>query len=475
MMSALILYGLVVSACVAVAALAAERIARLLRRPLRWIWAAALVTIVVLLSAVPLRRASHDDASTPGRAAVTVSTLPTFDLVSAANRRLPLVAGNILGVTWLVVSGALLVLLVGVHVRNRSLRGQWPVAQIEGSSVLVAPRDGPAVMGLLRPHIVVPRWLLDRPLAEQRIVVAHETQHLRAGDPVLLAVAWIVAAAMPWNAALWWIVSRLRLAVELDCDARVLGAGTPARAYGNLLIDVAAEHAGLGFAAPALLSPPSHLQRRLTAMYANSHRFTPLRGVAALAVCAAALLIACNAELPTSSEIEAMDAKEVVRTAQRFGAIGDSLVFRVDGKIVRADSAREIPASDIERVDVVRGNRGQKAEVHLYTLKGTAVEREGEMSIIAGKLEAVADKSLGDEKPGDPTKMSVKIVESAKLDLSVFQGLVFVDGQRVDPSIIGKLDRNSIASIEVVKGARARQTFQDPAAANGVISITTRK
>src|SRR5262249_58279568 len=28
--------------------------------------------------------------------------------------------------------------------------------------------------------------------------------------------------ALPWNVALWWQRSRLRLAVEMDCDARVL-------------------------------------------------------------------------------------------------------------------------------------------------------------------------------------------------------------------------------------------------------------
>jgi hypothetical protein len=455
MMAALMLYGLVVGACVAVAALAAERIAKLLRRPLRWSWVAALVTIVALMSAVPLRRASNGAAESEVLATSTATTLPTVDLLG--------------------VSGARLVLLGGVHLRYRSLRGRWPVAEIEGSPVRVAPRDGPAVMGLFRPDIVVPRWLLHRPPAQQGIVVAHETQHVRAGDPVLLTVAWLVAVAMPWNAAVWWIVSRLRLAVELDCDARVLGAGTPARAYGNLLIDVAAEHAGLRFAVPALLNPPNHLQRRLTAMYAQTHRFAALRGVAALTIAVAALLVACQAELPTSSEIEAMDAASAERAARRFSAIGDSIIFTANGVTVPAEKAKEIPASQIARIETVRGSGKQKPAIAVWTIEGTGVARDGEMSIIADTLQAVASRSLGEEKPGVPNKMTMTITKSANLDLSVFEGLVFVDGKRVDPSFIRALDRSSIFSVEVLKGALAMQKFQEPAAAKGVISITTRK
>ena len=54
----------------------------------------------------------------------------------------------------------------------------------------------------------------------------------------MLALAQLALLVMPWNLALWWQIRRLRVAVELDCDARVLRSGD-VRFYGDLLLDVA--------------------------------------------------------------------------------------------------------------------------------------------------------------------------------------------------------------------------------------------
>ena len=72
---------------------------------------------------------------------------------------------------------------------------------------------------------------------------------------------------MPWNLALWWHLRRLRLAVEMDCDSRVVGALGDARAYGELLLKVAqASSRGPGLQ-PALLGV-GMLERRLTQLVA---------------------------------------------------------------------------------------------------------------------------------------------------------------------------------------------------------------
>ena len=48
--------------------------------------------------------------------------------------------------------------------------------------------------------------------------------HRAARDPLWLALAWLVVAAMPWNLPLWALVRRLRSAIEADCDARLAPA-----------------------------------------------------------------------------------------------------------------------------------------------------------------------------------------------------------------------------------------------------------
>jgi hypothetical protein len=45
----------------------------------------------------------------------------------------------------------------------------------------------------------------------------------------------------------------------------------------------------------------------------------------------------------------------------------------------------------------------------------------------------------------------------------------------VEPSAIQRLDRESIVSVEVVKGAAALREFNDARAADGVIRIVTQK
>ncbi|UUZ52386.1 hypothetical protein LP419_22985 [Massilia sp. H-1] len=47
---------------------------------------------------------------------------------------------------------------------------------------------------------------------------------MAARDPQLLGLALLVLVAMPWNLPMWWQLRRLRHAIEVDCDARVLAA-----------------------------------------------------------------------------------------------------------------------------------------------------------------------------------------------------------------------------------------------------------
>ena len=91
------------------------------------------------------------------------------------------------------------------------------------------------------------------------MIVAHEQEHVRAGDPWLIHAACLAVAAMPWNAALWWQLRRLRMAVETDCDRRVLAGGVDLGAYGTMLIDMQSRVVKPSFAAPRSSSTPEDL------------------------------------------------------------------------------------------------------------------------------------------------------------------------------------------------------------------------
>lgn len=162
-----------------------------------------------------------------------------------------------------------------VHESKRSTdKPNGPVV-LDGIPVIVTDSMGPATVGLLRSHIVLPRWVLGLPRAEQQYVIRHEDEHRRAHDARLLFAASLLLILTPWNAALWWQLKRLRLAVEMDCDSRVVNGLGNAAAYGEMLLKVAQAASRGPRLQPALLGGVGMLEQRLTVLLAP----TPLRHV----------------------------------------------------------------------------------------------------------------------------------------------------------------------------------------------------
>ena len=159
---------------------------------------------------------------------------------------------------------------------SRGARGDARGAAIvDGVSVVVTDVIGPATVGLFRSRVLVPRWVLALPGSQRQYVLRHEEEHRRAHDARLLFVASLPLILMPWNLAMWWQLRRLCLAVEMDCDNRVVSGLGDARAYGELLLKVALAGSRGPRLQPALLGGVGTLERRLTLLLAP----TPLRQV----------------------------------------------------------------------------------------------------------------------------------------------------------------------------------------------------
>jgi beta-lactamase regulating signal transducer with metallopeptidase domain len=93
---------------------------------------------------------------------------------------------------------------------------------------------------------------------------------------------------LPWNLALWWQLRRLYLAVEVDCDNRVVAALGDAPAYGELLFRVA--EAGnnaprLPRLQPAFLGGTGMLERRLRMLLAPTQLGYAQRMLLPIAAC----------------------------------------------------------------------------------------------------------------------------------------------------------------------------------------------
>ena len=253
-MLAWMIYVIAVSLLLSLAALAFERSARLRHKSTRWSWGISMIASLLLpfiISSVSVQLPSITsavDPAIPGKIVVlrqlTASELSPSAWLTAGAERFAASPGlygsldRLLEVAWLVASAARLLTVAasGAHLYRRQRR--WERGSMAGVPVHISEDSGPAVVGLLHPHIVVPRWLTNATPGEQELVIAHEHAHLEAHDAQLLTIALCLLVCTPWNLPLWWQLRRLRFAIEIDCDARVLRRGHDVRRYGEALIAV---------------------------------------------------------------------------------------------------------------------------------------------------------------------------------------------------------------------------------------------
>ncbi len=201
----------------------------------------------------------------------------------------------------LFISATILLLVIANAVRvallvsrSRAARRNGTVPDIvDGVSVLVTDVLGPATVGVWRSKVLIPRWVLALPGAQRQYVLRHEEEHRRANDALLLLVASIPLIIVAWNLPMWWLLRRLRLAVEMDCDNRVVDALGNRDFYGELLLKVglAASHGPR--LQPAFLGGAGSLEKRLRALldpaplqHLQRYLLPALAGVLALLVLA---------------------------------------------------------------------------------------------------------------------------------------------------------------------------------------------
>jgi hypothetical protein len=365
-------------------------------------------------------------------------------LSDVVSRHAPPATIRIVLSTWVVASLALLVLYLSVSQRLSRARRTWRQRSVDGTPVRVATDVGPAVIGFIRAEIVVPHWLLERPADERCLILAHEREHLRARDHLLLGGAWLAAIAIPWHPVVWYLVSRIRLAIELDCDARVVRGGALTRSYAALLIDTATRQSAMRIGALALADAPSHLERRIRAMHWRRGRLGVPRGLVMGAAGGLVVLAACEARVPTSAEVASMDVSALEKRAAELDHANLKLAnadYFVNGAPVSGDSARSIAAARIGSVGIMKARSvGGRDTVQITTV---------------------------DRKPSKRMQGDDDIVPPSLGGLSASATLV-IDGVVQTPGTKVRQDPKQILSISVMKPGK------DPRYPNGLIAIETK-
>ncbi len=498
----------------AVAAYGAESALKVARRQTRWVWVAAMGLTLALGAVAPTRL-----AGTSPQLALQVTSVTTTGATLTSTREglfaalqaswhdaTAVIASQVqrawglwhdvmpdgtergLLIAWALTSAALLIAFVAVHLRYQRRRKTWPLGDVLGTTVRIASDTGPAVIGVTSAEIVLPQWLLGRDDREQRLVLEHELEHVRQHDPLLLTVAQAAVILLPWNPAMWWMASRLRLAVELDCDRRVLRRGASARDYGTLLIDLTDHRTGFGAALPAFSCSPSNLERRLVAMTPKRLKYPLVRALATSALASLALLAACEAKLPTSDDIDNMTASTATAAAGQVVRLDTANVaYFVNNVRVSKVEADKLPAEQIATVNITGKGAQGAGEVRIVTRLAALLDSAGYVKTLKDPTQ-VTFATQGDTVTLSPASGTLKRLSTQRDTLILrlkpleeskprtgFNGLMIVDGVITDPAVANSIAPNQIVSVDVIKGVAATQQYSDPRAVNGVIKINTKK
>ena len=299
MIGAWVVFVLVTSRVLTTGARFAHGLVAATRRPTRFVWLGAMIlTAVWPLLALAMLHVARTLPGLPSRWSTGEPRYVGLVALALPDGAVARWLETVLLAAWSAASA----MLLGRLAMNTLIAHRWrralPIAVVDGVLVRMSPDAGPALAGLLRMEVVLPTWVRELEPATQRVVVGHELAHRDARDPWLLWSAAVLTALVPWNPLLWWQAGRLRLAIEADCDARVLRRGVRRAEYARLLLHIAERAVTVPRLAPALVSGATHLEHRIAAMSHDATRVSLWRRVMYALVVTAALLFALALRVP---------------------------------------------------------------------------------------------------------------------------------------------------------------------------------
>ena len=325
MIAYVMLYSVAVGVPILVATWALAAVLRRHGRAERWVWLGGLV----LSFALPLFGLLHAVVGSGETSGATSAAGPTTgvmglpEIVVFPGDAAGAGSTGVLVALWIGASALLALRLAVAAFRLARAGRSWRRQTMNGVPVWLTDEIGPAVAGLLRPRVLVPTWLADMPADQRSLVLLHEQEHIRAGDPWLMLLSRVAPVLAPWNPVVWMVSARLLRAIELDCDRRVLRRRPDVRTYGETLIEISARDRGRLVAVAAFAESEAPLRSRILNMT------TPSRAVSMAALLVSlvfgVLLIAAAFEIPVPA----------IRAELSFGS-GDAGVPAVEppGQVV---------------------------------------------------------------------------------------------------------------------------------------------
>lgn len=206
----------------------------------------------------------------------------------------------------------------------------------------IATLDGlatPAVFGLIRPWLLVPRgWLARAPSSRDEHALAHELAHIARRDLWLDELCALVRALVWFHPLAWLAAERVHALGEIACDQTVVQAlGADARAYRDTLVLAAAGSPACSApsAVRAFCAHPSAVVLRVEILDRGFACSRNLVRAASLAL--APLLAVCVLPMSTPSSALRLRAERVFAAA-RSGERQSCFALQAAALVLSADS-----------------------------------------------------------------------------------------------------------------------------------------
>jgi hypothetical protein len=239
-------------------------------------------------------------------------------------------------------------------------------------------------------------------------VVTHELEHIAARDQTCIVAMQLVTILIPWNLPLWWFIRRLRSAIELDCDARVLQRGVDATHYADVLLAVGQHRMASPLGAATLVDPITQLERRIRIMLKRSNQLSKTRVASTLAL--ALCITACTTQIRPPAPPSRAAAQAAPATPPALAPLAEPLVepvapppaepARSAGEappMERAAEAQQGPVA-AERSTLVVYSAGDPDRVILAADRivrtGDGMRPEGDIRVEANGLTIAATRAI---------------------------------------------------------------------------------
>ena len=136
------------------------------------------------------------------------------------------------------ITGVIMLMLYGIFSYFKCRRMTAQAVHMEANIWECDHLTTPFVLGIIKPRIYIPFHLSAE---EKSYILAHETYHIRRGDPIVRLLAFVLLAAYWINPFVWSAYFLMIRDMEMSCDEAVLlQLGTQIRkAYSNSLLTFA--------------------------------------------------------------------------------------------------------------------------------------------------------------------------------------------------------------------------------------------